>query len=400
MIGNQRKDRRIIFRNFIEIDGNIWFWGANYHALFYCPMDGGTAVKAYGVKRQSYTKEPLYGEVVRYNEKVIGVPFFANDIMIYNIHTKQANFVKIPIQNWENQLAETVGKFRDIAVYGKYLYLVGLCSSKVFKFDMEDEKIIDSVDLYQNMNIPFESRGVCFKWVLLYQNRLIIPSRAFNQIFVLNADDMSFGRYCIERQGVGFAAIAEGEENIWLAPYTKGEFVKISKRDGKYELVNHYPKDYNLTDSAGISCMAYCNGKIWVMPHKANKIISIRVEGKKSDIQIEDFSPYYVKADIHNEIVKYLFVQQKETILYCFCMESKTLLAYDTENHILNEFEYCISDYDFVEGHVENNICMREKDKEFEDFLKVIADWKNKTRENRSRISNGNQIYSSVKEYY
>lgn len=359
---NNDEDKSLVFHNFIEEDGKIWFWATNYNALFQCSITGGIAANVWGLGVCEDAMGSLYSKIVKCDNKIIGIPMLTDNILVYDTSTGGARLIPIPTQDWRNSHTLERGRFWDGVVYDNYIFMIGFWSAKILKFDIVNEVIIDVIDLYEEMNIPFEKRFISFKNAVLVSSRILIPAYTRNLVFILNPMDMQYEKLVIEKCGNGFSDIVYAGEDIWLPPRERGQFVQWNIQQNKFILHDDYPTDYHMEKQANISGIEYCNGKIYVLPYRANKVISLKRTEGKVIMQTEDtFNSYYEGLGTNNEIIKYLFAQRVGMRLYSYCTERKRVLAYDTESEQLSELRFQISDEDYLRVRLPKQVVTEER---------------------------------------
>jgi len=156
---------------------------------------------------------------------------------------------------------------------------------------------------------------------------------------------MQYQKIVVEKSGDGFADIAYDGEDIWLLPRNRGQFVKWNVQENKIGLYDNYPAEFHMQDEANISCIAWCNGKVYVFPYKADKVFSINKTSNNIETQVENaINHYYENLPTHNEVMKYLFAKCIGKQLCSFCPESKRVLFYDTEKGVLSEHKFLVSE--------------------------------------------------------
>lgn len=398
---SQDENRCLIFNNFAEEKGKIWFWAVNYNALFQGSIDGGIALSVWGIEDCEETTGSLYNKVVKCGNKIIGISALADNILVYDIFDEGARLIPIPTWDWGNAHTLERGRFWDGVVYGDYVFMIGFWSAKILKFDVANENIVDVIDLYEGLDIPFESRFLSFKNTLVVDNKILIPSYVKNYIFVLNPDNMQYEKIVIEKNGSGFSDIVYDGENIWLSPRERGQFVKWNMQKSIIYLYDDYPTEVHMEDQANFTGMGYCNGKVYVFPYRADKVISIKKNEDNVVMQAENvFNCYYEGFEgvcTNKEVMKYLFVQSVEERLYSFCADSRRVLSYNTKNGLLSELKFLISDEDYLRYGLRKWEIVKEDHGSLSLFIKILADDAQKDYVNQGiKHTIGEEIYNRV----
>lgn len=400
MIMDQQKDedKSLVFNNFIEEDGKIWFWATNYNALFQCSITGGIAKNVWGLAVCEDAAGSLYSKIVKFDNKIIGIPMLSDKILVYDTSTGDARMIPIPAQDWGNPYTLERGRFWDGVVYDKYVFMIGFWSTKILKFDVVNEVVVDVLDLYDEMDIPLIKRYLSFKNAVLVNSRILIPAYTRNYVFILNPMNMQYEKLVIEKCGNGFSGIAYDGEDIWLSPRERGQFVQWRIQQNTVILHDNYPTEFKLKESANISCIEYCNGKIYELPYMANKVISLKKTVGKVIMQTEDaFNSYYEGLGTHNEITKYLFVQRVGMRLYSYCTESRRVLTFDTESGLLSELRFQISEEDYL-FFIMRRWGITEEHGNLSLFIESLYDYIKQSSKVTEKSSTGEVIYNKIKE--
>lgn len=375
MIMDQQKDedKSLVFNNFIEEDGKIWFWATNYNALFQCSITGGIATNVWGLGACEDAAGSLYSKIVKYENKIIGIPMLTDNILVYDTFTGAAKLIPIPAQDWGNSHTLERGRFWDGVVYDHYIFMIGFWSAKVLKFDVINEIIVDVIDLYEEMGVPLDKRFISFKNAVLVNNRILIPVYVRNYVFILNPVDMQYEKLVIEKCETGFSDIAYDGEDIWLSPVRPVQFVQWNIQQNQITLHDDYPADYHMEEQANISGIEYCNGKIYALPYLANITISLEKNEQQVVVQTEDaFNSYYEGLSANDKIIKYLFAQRVGKRLYSYCTESRRVVSYDTESGLLSELRFQISDEDYLRFSLPKQV-VKEEHGSLSLFVKIIS---------------------------
>ena len=370
---NQDENRCLAFYNFAEEQRKIWFWDVRFNALFQGTIDGGVAEPLWGNMNDETGMDSLYSKVMKCGHKIIGIPMCTDHILSYDLSTKVANLISVAIQDWGNKHTLKRGRFWDGVVYGDYLFMIGFWSAKVLKFDIVNEKIVDVIDLYEELKIPFEERTLSFKNALAIDGKIWIPSYVKNYIFALDPNNMKYTKIEMKKKGNGFSDIAYDGEDIWLSPRERGQFVKWNVQKNEISLYDNYPAEFHMEDQANVSVIKCCNGKVYVFPNKADKVFSIKKNADNAEMCVENaFNHYYESLGTSNEALKYLFVQKIGEKLYSFCRESKRVLSYDTEKGTLSVLKYTISEEESLRMSLQRGNAVPEECGSLSLFIKCI----------------------------
>lgn len=335
--------RQLKFQNFVE-DGinKIIFYCEEFKSLFRCNRYGEMAELLYTVSVEGAS--PLYGRIYRYKDKIICVPQCADDILIYDLNTMEARFVKIEIDTWGNHHAEERGKFLSGVLYGKHLFLIGHWSTCVLKFDVEMERIVGSANLSEALGIPIDKRSICFKNAVLYHGKIMIPAYGTNRIFMIEPETMQYQKKDIPYNEGGFSDIAVTSKGIWLSPKRQGRLLRLDESMNVADAVENFPREFKWEENANFSGVVEWKGSLYAIPYKASHITQIIQDDNQNELRIEkEINSYYALLGTEKEIMKYEFAQKSNDELFIFCNESREMIVknkragYRTYRYLLPE---------------------------------------------------------------
>lgn len=320
-------NKRLKFQNFVEDVGNaIVFYSEQYCSLFRCHRYGGVAELLYTIPIKESTR--LYGKVYRYKEKIICIPQCAENILIYELNSREVRFIDLGVYNWGNHYAEEGGKFLSGVIYEKYLFMIGYWSTCILKFDIEQEEIVNYINLSEDLNISIDKRRVCFKNVVLYRGNIILPAYGSNQLFIINPNTMNYQNLDISNNKGGFSDIAVASNDIWLAPKCQEAFLRLGDSMNVVEVIENFPSDYRRKERANISGLIEWKDSIYAMPYMANKILEITRGDECSNVRIEgEMNDYYTSLGTEKELMKFGFVQISNRELFVYCNETNEILV-------------------------------------------------------------------------
>ena len=132
--------------NFIQYNGVKWGWDIFHNIL----LKMNDSYEADVARINCYEKRrcfgSLYGKVIKYQDKLIGVPMQADDILVYDLNLNVDRYIPMPSGVFLESNAGR-GKFWDALIDGKHAYFIGYWSKKILKFDLDREEIVKILDI-------------------------------------------------------------------------------------------------------------------------------------------------------------------------------------------------------------------------------------------------------------
>jgi len=266
--------KRPLFHNFVKYNGNIWFWDVVHNGLFSCDNDGNSRripLKCY----QTYDlcKETLYNKIILFDDKLIGVPCVANEVLIYHLKRKEEEYISLSSISF-NESAMRRGKFWDAVCYGKVLLLIGFWTSWVVKLNVETREVIESVDLYQYFDKNEIIDNVYFKNACVYNDKLLIPACLNPIVFEVDIGTMEYSIHRFENMENGFSYIYADGDRLWLSPRRTDAIICWDRTTDERHYYSQYPDEFAF-GNASIGFIEKCNDNIFFIPLGASGILML-----------------------------------------------------------------------------------------------------------------------------
>lgn len=270
----ENRNKNIIFHNAVKVNDVLWFWELRENALFKTKCDELCAnivhLRCYE-KRKAMT--PLYGKIVKFENKLIGIPLLADEILIYDYHTGMDKYIPLPDHIFDEKFVER-GKFWDVVIDGEYAYLIGYWSNKLLKLDLAEEKILKIVKL--DIENDLSCKDIYFKKACIFGENLIVPSCQKNVVYVMDKDSMNYKVREFEGTDDGFSSLLVDDSNIWLSPRRNGKFVRWQIKTDRVDYLD-YPEGFK-TARPSYGFLEKIEGDILAFPLHARGILRIHVK--------------------------------------------------------------------------------------------------------------------------
>lgn len=338
-------EKRVVFNNCIIDNDDLWGWDINYNALFKIERTKAIITrKTPFLDRGIYTGS-LYSKIVRYESKIIAVPQKGTQILIYDIETEEIRYVDIHsiISKYEYN---SCGSFWDAIVDGENVYFIGYTIPLILKFDMRNEMIISTIDLYEN-NHRTES-VVYFKEAIILDNKLFIPACEDNSVFIVDLNLESFKIKIISNVIGGFCSLTYENQNIWLFPRRRGPVIKWNLPSDDIEQYKDYPREFEFVgERASLGVSIDNDLSIMGFPLNSNNVIII--DKKTGQMEVEKEFSKYINSLTDNEktVAKFCMINKIGSQIICSTLARRDIIFYDLKRKDMKIVSYEISEEDY-----------------------------------------------------
>lgn len=331
ILGDKMGVKKLVYNNFVMIDNAQWFWCRNYNALFKRDCVSGKAEK---IGKYVESENSAYSRVVLFKNKIIALPFAAEQIGIYDVNVSEFRYVDIGIPNVELEKGH-LKKFYGLVVHNQTLYMIGCGIAYVLVFNMETETVEDYIDLNSYMKKDKKTDSSAYmSEAILYNDKILIPLVYDNFILEVDLNNYNVVKRKVDKSGKGFSTICKVNNQIWLLPYDEGELIKwdcAAKKIKKYDVsaVFTFVSAQNNFLFATIK-----NNIVWIFPRVGNAVLSydIKTEKLSNENVINAYfksrgkNPGFMAADNCNENIVLLPIEVDECIVFDMHKESIELL--------------------------------------------------------------------------
>ncbi len=316
--------KQISLNNIIDGNGALYFWDLEINELFQINNQFQADIVKLHNRNVADDNLPLYGKILYFQNKIIGVPLAANAIFIYDLGTEEYRYISLEKYSFEEKNAWR-GKFWDAVIDDKYAYFIGYWSKKILKLDLLEEKIINVVEIECDANKEIDD--IYFKQAAIYGDKLLVPFCQRNEVCVLDKQSMNYGVKKFTGTEDGFSSLLIDGDNIWMAPRRTGKFVRWNQEVDVIDYLD-YPDECK-TKRPSFGFMEKYNDVILVFPLHAPFVLNINRNTKKIEINSE----LSELCQGNNDVQKAGFVSKHrdEMLIYRRCDGS--IVKYNLEKH-------------------------------------------------------------------
>lgn len=372
-------NQKVLFENFVETYDYIWFWCARYDALFRCRKNEILAERI-AIPLNKNNGEfscTSYSKIFLYQNKIVCTPRMANEILVYDIQKQESRYIDIGVDAW-SESALKYGKFYEAVVKEKYVYFIGCWSPFLLKFNMEEECVEEIINLYEKFPESQNKNNHYFLSCAFLGDILLIPACEHNMVFEVNVSQMKYCINKIEKVKKGFSSICINNDDVWLAPRWSQPIVCWDYKTKDVKCFNEYPENFNISSNLGLGYITKVKNTILLFPALANRTLLLHLKNGKMDFE-KNLNDYYDTSLDGKEYIgqKYIFIENKNNIIYIFSRFNRELITYSLEKGIINKKSYVVSEVlynnymkNILENEIANHKYIIEGENTFEFFLK------------------------------
>lgn len=290
-----------VFQDYVTINNRIWFSSSIINGLFSADEESGQTEFVTVFPEEGLFQCRLYTEVYVYNHKLILIPYFAENITIYNILDDCFFQIKPPISNKERKYSPfvTVQYKNKIFIFNDYMQNMAVLNVNDFSIKMR--------------TIPMREKFTgFFDWPI----RCVIDDCAYMALenFIITVQMSSEQVYVrkIFEPEVQFTCVRYWKDVFWIVDrksqlYTYHDGYLSAERKLKLLQLDEYTRDAMVKD------IFFYGENIWILFHKKNYLIRLNYSTMKKETIL-----YENAAKVNDSRVEYFYYnseQQKARLL-------------------------------------------------------------------------------------
>lgn len=283
------KDKKVLLSagGFIDADGIIYFDSKEF-GFFQCNKNTGE-VNALSIKAEKGkgAKRAFIGGC-KYKDKIIFSPYFASEILVYNILSPEDVERINPTLLLKN--SELCFHYYLHAVAcSNLIYFIGEDQSEIIYLDMDKMEVficsawkeLAAEIITDQKNIGLHTYDMCIVDQILWA-----PLNYNNHILEMDLRTRETRIHKVNVSSMQFATICFDGINFWLTGEKK-QIIKWNKNTGTVEIIEDFPdnfmKDSSWWNDFFVSSF-YVKGYVYLFPMTANMAFKINVQTQKIDI--------------------------------------------------------------------------------------------------------------------
>ncbi len=383
------------FTEMEEDETTQWFWDFRRQVLFSNDKQSGTLKYLMSLSKKDNEQ---YNRIIKYHNKIIGIPVRADNILMYDIVTKTIDKMYLPIGVW-NEDAQKKGKFGRGIIYGNYLIFLPAWSNIICKIDVKQKCIVSVKDISDagintNSTIPFSQSILDMEYIYMTVGEE--PA-----LIIINAQTLTYTKKEFNHYEKGFCAIIKQKDYYWLFPRYRGEIIKWNPKTDKEERYSLPENLMPLPDRIGFNSVQSIGDYFWLFPVAAPEVV--KIDAKTGSMEaakaLKKYSSY--KKDSDN-FTKYWMTKTEGIFLKFYSVIQGVLVQYDTEKNSIKELPFYLSGEDknryFLEVEYTPNCILNENMVSLSNYLNII-ERRNLLSMRNEKETVGNEIHQKIINY-
>lgn len=258
----------------ITVENKIYF-SEKYSQGLYCYNLEAKKLDYMGCLCDEFGEQYLFNTVVRWNDKLIFIPFGSIYISMYNLSEGIIDQVKLP-----DELRGDNDKFFCAYISGDSLYLFGYAIKSIYIFNLKTGIFQRQADIISNMEKLLRTtrqEGFFIRDCVVRENCIYLISLFENAIFVLDTNTDKISRINMNSGDYGFSGMCVMDDKMYLIPYAGSDLTIFDLETNEVE---------KLTNEIENCIWSYSGGVIWgnrlyMIPCYGGTLIGYDLENKK-----------------------------------------------------------------------------------------------------------------------
>lgn len=392
------------FDGYYEIDDDTYLSSSCFNGLV-CISKKSGEIKVL----KKFTVGPVFSrllhhKIIKYNDELIFIPNYSHGVHIFNIESKEIDYVLVKKDKWENY------RCVDAIVWnGKLWMIMTYIENAIVSMDLDSHEIEYHSDVYSPLKSILTNANEKVFWTELYKQDYMLYGAVDNKGYVaqINIKDLSMRLIKIDPEN-HFVDIALSRNKLFMTEYKSKDIVVFDMNSG-----NHYKiKTKNLNDCTCNEDMYYSNivsnnDRVFVIPNCGYDIWEVMDNGLLSYSKLpEGFKD--IKEDFRSTWKRFYCTDFKGNIIELYPNRSNMMIRIDTNNgscvgHVFDmspkwlDEEYQIEYVDeYIKECVDNGSAALEWDGvDFNDWIRALNRMDRKVHKSENFIV-GKEIYKCI----
>lgn len=261
-VDNNNVKIKTMIEDCVVLDDTIWFCAQNFNGLYSMNLIT-KEVKLCGVfQNEMYSQCRLYATMKLVGRKIFLIPFFAKNIMVYDVDA--CCFTSIEI---DEALVGSQGNmlFMGVQQYKNYLFIIPVQATVIIRLNTVDNSITYIKEWYEECKDILHGNVYFRKQSILLDSKLYVPFFYANAVLELDCDTLKTTIYRIGKEKRGYTGICFDGKKIWLAPTNDRRLVQWDMTS------NAVIESSNNSDMKGVENypyvgIAYYNNNLYAFP--------------------------------------------------------------------------------------------------------------------------------------
>ena len=236
-----RQDYLLPMSNGIVYEERLWFVGLNDNGIYSMNLETFEAELICRIPWEDVShKKMQYGKIVRYENKILLVPWFATRIAVFDMQEKKLRYIEYAVEK-----CGSGNCFYDGVLIDHKIFLVPTSSEKIVCVNMITETIdYVSESLIDKLSLPEGKRafaiggtsliGKYILFTMMFNNLIVKYDTETNEITTDAMDDLEDG-------GTGILSNSNG---FWIIHRKKNEILYCDTKMKQIIALNVFPEDF------------------------------------------------------------------------------------------------------------------------------------------------------------
>ena len=391
-------------------EDDIWFSANEFNGLFHMNLKTGMTVNKAVFPGEDMYRSNLYQKVVKYNNKLFFIPFYAKDMAEYDLSSGEISKIQI-----DSSIATY--RYHTCIIYHDWLYLLPLGNVPCLKYNMNTREMVN-LDFWneelKKYKLNLGSGYSIFSCAYLLKGKIYAPMGLDHVLFEFDLLDDTIIIHKIGQHS-GYTDIQHDGENFWLLPREKAPVLQWNPETKDENYFKEYYFDFEIEKIPFITCVVI-DEAIWLFSRKSPQAIKLNInnirEMEKVNFEIKnygfDFSTEYFSK----------VVQKNEHEIIAFAGSSKQIIFINKNTNAVRTIPVITDEKLLDENlnrYLSTNGVQRIDSKDYllnessliplTHYIKDIVDYYDDFNHNgscndESDLDAGKRIHESIKSFY
>ncbi len=322
----------------VKVDDEFYVFSADYNVLY--NIKNGVAEFLCKIGNDNEKSRDMFSRIEKYNNELILIPDFADEIVKYNIKTKTFQSYKINVNISKKEHKASFAK-----IYGDSIYIL-IINGRLIKMNLHSGDITYFDYLFKNVDfsVPVAERGA------IHNDKMYIPCMQDNRVAVWDMNTDTFSIEEIVGMNVGCRCITFCNETAYLLSTDERDVFKLNINSMYAECV---------LKNTQAKCIHIHNNKLFLIPDTAEFVQVF--DGCLTNIQYPEGFRYL--DTYKKEWCKYFDYKVENNILQLYPRNSNMYLEIDMDTLTVKGQTWALSEnakiiVSEVQDYIyTNNIC-------------------------------------------
>ena len=324
-------EKNIYAYDCVEHNDNMWILSGMDNYLYSMSKSG--QVNRYQIPDECVDGVRLYNEIVVYENKLILVPYRANEIAVFD--TEQHKFQKIKYDDYLNT------RFVHGVIWKNYIYMIPSIGNHILKINTDTYSISYDNDLIREIVCECnKTENLFFNGIVQQDNMLFIASCQTNKVLIINLEKESSECKIVGEPGDNYWTMCFCAGSFWLAS-NEGRFItKWNYETGEWKKLESFPEEFEGTNMCFEQLISENNT---IYSFTKNGTALLKINALTDEISIWNISTGYSegsrKNSFYNWVSNYYFARKiGSNKIICMTAYDHSMMIINIEHDNVDKF--------------------------------------------------------------